>query len=170
MAKDLNPRQLRFIDHYIKTGNQSRSYMLAGYEPKSRNALDANASQLVRNPKIAAEIGRRKRALIKRNDVTLDKLLAELAEDRALARSLGQPGAAIQATQLTARLVGLLVDRKQTGSPGDFAHLSTPAEVVDAIRKELGEEAAVLLEQLTTDQPEDRATAGGAGELGRVGG
>ena len=34
---------------------------------------------------------------------------------------LGQPSAAIQATQLSAKPVGLLVDRKESGAPGDFA-------------------------------------------------
>jgi hypothetical protein len=36
--------------------------------------------------------------------------------NRALARTLGEPSAAIAATHLTAKLVGLLVDRKEQGS------------------------------------------------------
>jgi hypothetical protein len=35
----------------------------------------------------------------------------DLAADRARARTLGEPSAAIAATHLTAKLVGLLVDR-----------------------------------------------------------
>jgi hypothetical protein len=50
-----------------------------------------------------------------RNRISLDSLLDDLAADRALARTLGQPSAAIAATQLTARLCGLLVDRKESG-------------------------------------------------------
>jgi hypothetical protein len=43
------------------------------------------------------------------------------------------------------KLVGLLVDRKESGAPGDFAALQTTDEVLAAVRQELGDEAAVAL-------------------------
>lgn len=80
-----------------------------------------------------------------RNRITVDSLLADLEADRALARSLGQPSAAIAATQLAAKLVGLLVDRKESGAPGDFAGLQSADEVLAVVSKELGAETAALL-------------------------
>jgi hypothetical protein len=72
-------------------------------------------------------------------------LIEDLAEDRTLARSLGQPSAAIAATQLTAKLVGLLVDRKESGQPGEFAGLQSEAEVLALVRRELGDDSATAL-------------------------
>lgn len=36
----------------------------------------------------------------------------------------------------------LIVDRKESGAPGDFAALTTEAEVLDVVRKELGDRVA----------------------------
>lgn len=80
-----------------------------------------------------------------RNRITVDTLLSDLQEDRDLARRLNQPAAAISATMAKARLVGLLVDRKETGAPGEFADLPNEAAVIDRVRAELGEEAAQQL-------------------------
>lgn len=79
-----------------------------------------------------------------KTQVTVQTLLSDLVEDRALARELGQPSAAIAATQLSAKLVGLLVDRKESGAPGDFA-AQTPEAVVERVRQELGEATADAL-------------------------
>lgn len=152
MAKELNPRQLRFVTEYMQTSNAARSYMLAGYRASTRNALDVSACKLLRSSKVKREITRRKAAMLKRADVTLDKLLQDLAEDRALARKLDQPSAAIAATQLTAKLCGLLIERKESGAPGDFAGAKTEAEVVDQVRAELGDKAAEVLQRLVAEQ------------------
>jgi hypothetical protein len=53
--------------------------------------------------------------------------------------------AAISATQLSARLVGLLIDRKETGQPSDFAGLQSEADVLALVRSELGDESAQAL-------------------------
>jgi hypothetical protein len=41
--------------------------------------------------------------------------------------------------------MALIVDRKESGAPGDFASLTTEAEVPDAVRSELGEVAVEAL-------------------------
>ncbi len=68
--------------------------------------------------------------------------VADLAADRALARETKQVSAAIQATQLSAKLVGLLIERKESGAPGDFANAQSADEVLALVRKELGAEFA----------------------------
>lgn len=83
--------------------------------------------------------------MLKRSDITIEKLLSDAEDARKLALSINQPSAATGAGQLQAKLVGLLVDRKETGAPGDFAGLTTPDEVIAATRLELGEEAAQAL-------------------------
>lgn len=98
-----------------------------------------------------------------RNRVTVDSLLDDLRADRDLARVLGQPSAAIAATQLTAKLVGLLVDRKESGAPGDFASLQTPEAVLDAVRKDLGDAAADVVARLLSQATPADALPGSAG-------
>ena len=53
-----------------------------------------------------------------------------------------------------AKLHGLIVDRKESGAPGEFAALGTEAEVMDAVRRELGDAAADALLVSLADTPE----------------
>jgi phage terminase small subunit len=128
-----------------KHGVKAKAYLKAGYTPKTRSGLDAAACRLARHSKVKGRIRELKHQMAARNRVTVDSLLQDLADDRALARDLGQPGAAIQATQLSAKLVGLLVDRKESGAPGDFAGLQSADEVLALVTTELGAETAALL-------------------------
>jgi hypothetical protein len=43
------------------------------------------------------------------------------------------------------KLHGLIVDRKESGAPGDFAGLTSADEVLALVKTELGEETAALL-------------------------
>lgn len=81
----------------------------------------------------------------KRHEITLDTLLADLESDRALAHCEGQGSAAVQATMAKARLLGLIVDRKETGKPGEFEGMTTVDEVLQAVRTELGDKVADAL-------------------------
>ena len=76
--------------------------------------------------------------------ISLDSLLCDLAEDRQLARELGQASAAIQATVMAAKLVGLMVDRKESGAPGDFASL-TSDQILARVREDHGAQVADAL-------------------------
>jgi hypothetical protein len=142
-----NIRHERFARAVIRTGVAARAYLKAGYSPTTRNALDVSACQLLRRPKVQARIKELRKQMAARNRITMDSLIDDLREDRQLARKIGQPSAAIAATQLTAKLVGLLVDRKEEGQPGEFAGLQSEADVIDKVRVELGEEAAQRLMQ-----------------------
>ena len=140
-----NVRHERFARAVIRTGVAARAYLTAGYRPTTRNALDVSACQLLRRPKVQARLRELRKQMAARNRISLDSLLDDLAADRALARTLGQPSAAIAATQLTARLCGLLVDRKESGQPGEFAGLQSEAEVLALVRRELGDDSATAL-------------------------
>lgn len=55
---------------------------------------------------------------------------------------------------------GLIIDRKENGAPGEFAALGTEAEVMDAVRRELGDAAAnaLLVSLADTPEPEPNPT------------
>ncbi len=90
----------------------------------------------------------------RKHEISVDSLLADLAEDRALAREIKQPSAAIQATTVAAKLCGLLVDRKEVGQPGDFAALETASQVLDLIAREVGPDAAKALAAALVERQE----------------
>lgn len=140
-----NIRHERFVRAWVKTGNAAQSYLKAGYKPTTRNSLDASACQLLRSPKVKSRIGEVKRAVSYKTRVGLETLLARAEEARALAMATDQPAAAIQATTLQAKLLGLLVEKRETGQPGDFAHLETQAEIVDKVRADVGDKEADAL-------------------------
>src|SRR5215470_14782273 len=59
----LNPRQRAFVQHYIAgadgvRGNATAAYRAAGYTPRTDTVAAITASQLLRNPKVAAAIRR----------------------------------------------------------------------------------------------------------------
>jgi hypothetical protein len=76
--------------------------------------------------------------------ISLESLLFELEKDRELARRVDQPSAAIQATVMQAKLVGLMVDRKEQGAPGEFSALDAD-QIVAKLRAERGDAVADLL-------------------------
>lgn len=80
-----------------------------------------------------------------KKQVTVASLLEELAEARELAIKTEQPSAAIAATQTAAKLVGLWVDRKETGNPGDFAALDSVAAIVEKARADHGDAFAAAV-------------------------
>jgi hypothetical protein len=69
--------------------------------------INRNAVALLDNSKIATRVGELQLNLQKKFEVTVESLSKELDEDRQLARSLGQPGAAISALNVKARIHGL---------------------------------------------------------------
>lgn len=93
----------------------------------------------------------------KRHEITVDTLLVDLEEDRALARSEGQGAAAVGATMAKARLLGFIVDRKESGQPGEFANLQSIQDVIALVRQELGEGAAQALAKLVVAGAPDQA-------------
>lgn len=151
----------------MRCGVASRAYELAGYQSTTRGALDANASRLIRHDKVKARLAELHNMTAKRHEITVDTLLADLETDRALAHCEGQGSAAVQATMAKARLLGLIVDRKETGKPGEFESLQSVDDVVAAVRNEFGDKtadalASTLVAQQATEQasqPAPRARA-----------
>ncbi len=87
--------------------------------------------------------------------VTVESVTDELNAIRDRAMALDQPSAARGAVETKAKLHGLLVDRKESGGPGDFAALQTQEQVLALLRAELGEDIAALVSTAlaTRDQP-----------------
>jgi hypothetical protein len=70
-------------------------------------------------------------------EVTRESILAELEEARLMAKDNGQPAAAVSASMGKAKLVGLVVDRKEVGAPGEFADIENMT--ADELRAQFAE-------------------------------
>lgn len=104
----LTPKQEKFCQLYVETGNASEayreSYDSGGMKPESVNR---KAKELLDNVKIAARIGQLRERLVKKHNVTVDSLIEELEQARKLAFETAQVSAAVSATMGKAKLCGL---------------------------------------------------------------
>lgn len=139
----LNPRQERFCLGLAEGLPQSRAYVDAGYTARG-NAAEVSASQLLRNPKVAARIAELQAAAAKRSEITVDDLVAQLDDLRKLAIACKNPAAGVAAIMGKAKLLGLIVDK---------------AEVATTLRKPLREPGEI--NQMSLDEWQARFAPGG---------
>lgn len=152
-----NARHERFARYYLKTSNASEAYRRAGYTCGTPGSVKTCASRLLTNANVKRRLGEIRRQMNTRTRITIESLLHDLAEDRALARETKQVSAAIAATQLSAKLVGLLIDRKESGQPGDFSDLTSADEILARVRADLGDEMADAITQALAKQADTPA-------------
>jgi hypothetical protein len=125
---------------------------MAGYKPD-----EGAPYRLSGNVRVKRRIAELTKGLAMKTRVTVESITAELDAAQELARRVEQPGAAIQAIATKAKLHGLLIDRKETGQPGEFQAAKSAGEVLDAVRSELGEDAARALAALVgLAKPDDK--------------
>jgi phage terminase small subunit len=75
--EDLTELQRRFVDAYLTHGNASAAYRAAGY--KARSGWNAHAARLIAKDSIQAALAERRAQLASANDVTPERVIAELA-------------------------------------------------------------------------------------------
>lgn len=97
-TKKLTEKQLRFCEGILKGKPASVAYREAGYASKG-NAAEVCASQLLRNAKVQAHLGKRRKAREKRTDISLEKV------ERYLARVINTPVGMVDETSLLAEEV-----------------------------------------------------------------
>ncbi|UCI23509.1 terminase small subunit [Mesorhizobium sp. B2-8-5] len=142
-ADKLNTRQERFCLWLAEGLPQSRAYVEAGYSARG-NAAEVSASQLLRNPKVAARLAELQAGAARRSEITVDELVAELESMRKLAMACKNPAAGVAAVMGKAKLLGLIVDK---------------AEVATTIRKPLREPSDT--EQMSLEEWQAKFAPGG---------
>lgn len=69
---DLNSKQSRFVQEYLVDNNGTQAAIRAGYSP---NTAESQASRLLRNAKVRAEVEKGQRKVAKKLEITREKLL-----------------------------------------------------------------------------------------------
>lgn len=103
----LTAKQEAFCLAYLETGNASEAYRKA-YNAKNMKPETVNrkAKELLDHGKISARLTQLQNKAAERNEITVDRLLAELEEARQLALQEGQPSAMVSATMGKAKITG----------------------------------------------------------------
>ena len=114
----MTPKQERFCQAYIETGNASEAYRQAYNADKMQaQTIHVKASELLASGKVAVRLEELNRAAQMRHLDTVDSLCEELNNHREQAIQTAQLSAANQATLGKARLLGYLADRPAKQEP-----------------------------------------------------
>jgi hypothetical protein len=140
-----NIRHERFIREYLKTDFNGAEAYRRVYPRHRPDIACVSACQLLRVPKVRERLREVQEAIIKRSDITVDKILTEYEDARQLAIAQEKPEAMLNASEKKAKLVGLLVDRREIGNAGDFENLTDISAILEKVREEAGLEAAAAL-------------------------
>jgi len=116
MVNNLKPRQDSFCNHYTTIGSETYSHgtkaaLAAGY---SESSAHVSASKLLKREDIRNRIIELKAENMRRNLITVDKVLADLEHDKLLAREAHQYSVAKSCTELQGRWLAMFTDRMQT--------------------------------------------------------
>lgn len=103
-------QEIEFVRMFFREGNITDAYIRAfdfnGTEHR-RDYFTKLANRLLERPRVIAKLNEYREKAQALADEDVANLVSELNEDRNLARSLGQPSAAIAATKAKATLLGL---------------------------------------------------------------
>lgn len=77
--KKLTQKQQRFVDEYIISGNATQSYLKAGYKV-SESVAATNASKMLRNAKVKAELERRMNEIRASKVMTMQQVMERLTK------------------------------------------------------------------------------------------
>ncbi len=75
--KKITPRQRKFIDLFINSGNASKSFTNAGFKDRNPNVAAYN---LLQKPHIADEVEKRRAEIAEDNGITAAKIINELGK------------------------------------------------------------------------------------------
>ncbi len=113
MDNNLKPRQDSFCVHYTTIGSETYSHgtkaaLAAGY---SESSAHVTATKLLKQEAIRNRIIELQAENMKRNLITVDKVLADLEHDKLLARERHQYGVAKGCTELQGKYLAMFTDR-----------------------------------------------------------
>ncbi len=112
-GRQLTVKQSSFVDHYMVTGVGSKAVLLAGY-----NTINPvrQATELMQNPMVKAEIERRRQMAIKKSELTVEYLTQKLLEIIAKEQE-ENPQAALRAIELAGKSIAMFKERQEISGP-----------------------------------------------------
>lgn len=145
MTHGLTPKQQRFVEEYLVDLNATQAATRAGYSAKTARQ---QGQRLLTNVVIADAVREAQADLSERTEVTQDYVLATIVETVERCKQakpvldrkgepvivetpdgegpayVFDPGAVLKGAELIGKHLGMFVDRKEVGKPGEFSELS----------------------------------------------
>jgi hypothetical protein len=118
-----NIRHEAFCKGIIAKNSATEAYLQAGYNVPRGNAR-VNGCKLLTKSNITQRIQELSAATGRKFEITRLKVLDMLVEDRELARKLEMPAAAVRASELLGKEIGMFRERVEVGEAGAFDKLS----------------------------------------------
>ncbi len=132
-----NLRHERFALDLAKGITADQAYVNAGFTQNRGNSI-----RLKTHESVVARVEELRAELVVSSKVTAESLVRELDEIRSLAVKDGQQSAAVQAVMGKAKILGLVIDRREQGDPGAFDTLTD-----DQLAERAGKKSQQLLDQ-----------------------
>src|SRR5262249_7359736 len=139
-----NTLQKLFVHEEMKTSNATEAWMKV-YKNTNRNSSAVMASRTLRKPHIIKFRQQEERRIMKKSDITIEKVLSDLQWAVDMGKSRHSPTEVVAAANAQAKLVGLLRDRVETGQVGEFGDTTSIEGILEIVAKEAGPEAAMTL-------------------------
>ena len=138
------------IDGAQRGWSATEAYIKAGYKGEEGVAR-ACASRLLTNANVKRRLEELNAPAIKKTQITVETLLNKLEANIVGAEAKGQHGAVNGSIGLMAQLRGLLINRTEVGTPGEFAACESITDVVAALlTDQTASEALATLDTLRT--------------------
>ena len=134
-----NAKHELFCQHLALGKTASEAYELAGYKPSRSNASVLRAKQNI-SDRLSEILQESERKVVQQIEYTRDSILAELEEARLYAIEWKQSSGAWQAAMAKAKILGLIIHRREVGDVGAFDGHTDEQLVQEAARRarELG--------------------------------
>ena len=140
-----NQRHERFLREYIATEWNGTEAYCRVYGPIKTAGVQA--SKLLAKPKVRKRFNEMMKKIIRRSEITEERILGKYEEAYEMAQAQSKPSDMISATSAQAKLVGLLREKIEAGSPGDFDRLENASDVLEALADRVGPEVAQKIGQ-----------------------
>ena len=135
-----NLRHESFVREYLKRGVGADAYQRA-YPRAARNTAGRNAWYLLnRNTKVPARLTELRQEVLKKSDITIERVLTDCEEAKQIAKEQRRPRDIINAVTAQAKLVGLFKDQGE-----NTASINESDDIDQILRKvsdECGPQAA----------------------------
>jgi len=129
-----NAKHELFCQHLALGKTASEAYELAGYKPSRSNASVLRAKHSV-SDRLSEILQQSERKVVQQIEYTRDSILAELEEARQMALELKNPSAAWQSAMAKAKILGLIIDRREVSDVSPFDGLTDEELMREAEKK-----------------------------------
>ena len=141
----IRPQHELFLREYIRNGSNAAQAYRTVYPNSAHSSGGPSAARLMARDDLKARYEILLERHMRRNDITVEKILGDYQDAIDQAKRLEKPGDVVNAATAQAKLVGLLRERLETGNVGDFDNMADVSQVLEAVEKEAGPEAALAL-------------------------